>query len=359
MARLQTLAGGVLLGLAGAVQAEVTFEGGITATYQQANDDRVEDEAFASADLVGVIPAGPGELTVYLEGNTTPETDGVSALLPEVNADAGSALDDDGDGRVQVSELHYTLPIGEARWLTVGLLDVTGFLDASDVANDETAQFLGGTFVNNPTIGFPDYTLGLVYGRAPSDTPGYVLTLTGSHGLADNPGAGYDELVELDRDEKGVFAAAELNWPLANGTVRAGIWANTAEHDRLDGTGTDANRGIYASIDGSLSRVNWNVRLGAADQEVAEAARFASLALEYPYGENAVGAAIGRIGASDELAGDRDDTTHAELYARFAVAGGFEVTPNVQWVENSGLDSSEAAVDASVTVVGMRFNYAF
>ena len=60
---------------------------------------------------------GNGEWTLYVEGSTTPHSDGVSNLLPDTNADAGTALDGDGKGRLQVSVLHYLRRFGDHEWV--------------------------------------------------------------------------------------------------------------------------------------------------------------------------------------------------------------------------------------------------
>jgi hypothetical protein len=102
-------------------------------------------------------------LFVYLEGNSTLDASRASSVLVETNADAGTALDPDRRGRVQLSELNYQLHRPAGRELTFGLLDASGYLDRTRITNDENVQFLGASFVNNPTIEFPDYTLGAVY----------------------------------------------------------------------------------------------------------------------------------------------------------------------------------------------------
>ncbi len=92
---------------------------------------------------------GPGLWTLYVEGNTTPRNNGISSVLGEANADIGSALDGDDSGRLQVSELHYAISLASGELVT-GLIDASSFLDASKVANDETAQFLGRRFRQQP-----------------------------------------------------------------------------------------------------------------------------------------------------------------------------------------------------------------
>lgn len=343
------------------VAGHAAVEGGITATYQWADDSAVDDEAFASLDLVATLAAGPGEWVLYVEGNTTPSSDGVANLLGEANYDSGSALDRDGKGRLQVSELHYNVPWAGASW-SFGLMDLTGFLDASDVANDETSQFLGSSFGNNPSIAFPDYTLGGAYHReANAGLPEITFVLAGSHGLADNDDVSYSELFKLGESEKGIFAALETGFEGASWYARVGVWGSSAEHETLDGTDTDAsNYGVYLSLDGSLAAANWNLRLGLANDEVSEAAQFVGLAVEYPLQSVHVGAAIAHIGLADDAeAPGRDDTHHAELYGRVALWEGLEITPSVQWIENSGFDSSDASIDDSQLVLSVRGNYTF
>ncbi len=344
--------------LAGDMTAQVG--GGITAVAQFASDDRVDNEAVMSADLVALIPMGPGELTVYLEGNTTPRAGRVADTLGEANYDAGSALDSDGHGRLQISELHYTLPAA-AGSLTLGLLDPTGFLDGAEVANDETAQFLSAGLGNNASIGFPDYTLGMAYNQETEGGMGFTLLLTGSNGLGDNPKASYSELADLGDTGKGVFAAAEVRFGLASLGLTAGVWTSSADHARLNGSpGTENNSGIYGVAQGEVGEGIWSLRLGLADDEVSQAESFVAVAIEHPIGPAAVGAGIAHTGLSDQgKAATEDDTTQAEIYARFDLNDSLHITPSVQFLKNSGFDASDSSYDAEMTIIGLRLGYSF
>jgi porin len=143
----------------------------------------------ASFDLFLKASLLRGTVHLYVEGNTTPFHDGVSRRIPEANTDAGTALNRSGEGRIQVSELRLIWPIFQGSHVHLGLLDATGFLDVSQIANDENLFFLGGPFVNNPTIEFPDYALGagLDGGLTDNGKLCYAVILTSSNGLADNP----------------------------------------------------------------------------------------------------------------------------------------------------------------------------
>ena len=115
--------------------------------------------------------------------------------------------------------------------------------DGNSFANDETAQFLNGALVNNPTIPFPDNGLGAVVYLEP------VAWWYVSAGVAD---------AQADARETGLntafhgpdhfFAVFETgvtprvpspNGPL-QGAVRVGLWYDPQPKDRFSG-GTKVN----------------------------------------------------------------------------------------------------------------------
>lgn len=343
-------------------QQQIAVEGGLTVTVQHADTSGVDNELFGSFDLVSILPAGEGEVVIYVEGNTNPLADGVASHFEEANGDAGSARDRDGKGRFQVSEFFYTRDFG-AKNVIVGLLDPAASLDSSEVANDETAQFLGTSFVNNPTIGMPDYTLGAVYRvESTRSRPGFVFMATSSHGLADNPDAAYSELVDVSADGKGAFLAvqAEGAWGIASWNL--GVWSNSADHDYLDGSDkTGTNTGVYLGADLDLEpflqHSKLNVRLGMADEKVSSAAKFYALALEAPVVGDILGVGLSQTSVSSKVGGSAADMRQAEIYVRFDVSDALHVTPSLQWIENSGLVKNEG--DKSTLVTSLRASYAF
>ena len=333
----------------------LSFEGGFTLTWQHASASHIDDEAAGSLDLVATLPMGGGIWTLYVEGSTTPATHGVSAWLPEANADVGTALNSDGHGRLQVSVLHYTHPL-QGGQITAGLLDPTGFLDRSEVANDETRQFLGTSFVNNTVIEFPDYHLALTWHHnATLKSPGITLLAGSSHGLTDNDGS-YAGLVHANEKGKGVFAAAEGYGYLDRILWRFGIWCNTADHPRLDDPSRNSsNWGLYTSVDGNLDGgFRWNIRLGWTTPKVSEATNFVALVLEHSMPLATIGAGISRTGAAPDLEKGAA-TLQAEFYARFDTPWGLEISPDVQWIRNSGLDRGAG----DNWVAGIRATYLF
>jgi len=341
-------------------ERKVSVEGGFTVTAQSTSDARINDELLSSFDLVAEIPNGVGQWIAYIEGNTSPRINGVSSVLPEVNGDAGTALDRDGKGRLQVSELHYSREFGENS-MTIGLLRPSCVLDSSSVANDETLQFLSHSFVNNPTIAFPDYTLGTcVHFEQGKTGPGYNLLLTSSHGLGDNPNASYSELFDLDADGKGVFLGGELYWENAHSMWRLGAWKSTADENYLDGSGnTGHNYGVYLTTDHAIGDSMINVRLGMANDEISEAASFAGVALEMPMYGHTFGVGVAQTGVSDKAGSGKDDSRQAEAYLRFSLTEDIRITPSIQWIENSGFDNTGTNHDKSIMVYGARATYVF
>lgn len=338
----------------------IQVEGGFTATLQSSSDSRAKDEALASFDLVATLPSGRGEWTVYVEGNLSPRHNGISEQIGEANVDAGSALDRDGAGRLQVSELHYSQSFGDNRF-AVGLLNTACALDASEVANDETRQFLGSSFVNNPTIAFPDYALGTcIHFEEGGTRPGFTLVLTSSHGLADNPNHSYAELVDIGAKDKGLFLAGELYGHAHNNHWRLGVWSNTVEQAALDDPAKQKdNYGVYLTSDHRFEHSTLNLRIGMANEDVSEAAGFVGLALETPLAGHIVGAGLAETIASRKAGGDKDNIIQTEIYMRFDLHDRLHITPAIQHIVNRGFDSTANNLDKGITVYSLRAGYHF
>ena len=340
---------------------QVSVEGGLTITLQSSDQLSVNDEALMSADLLSRIPLPSGVVTIYTEGASSLRNGGIATLIPGANADAGSAADDNGKGRLQISVLSYEQKLGNG-YIYLSLLDPTSYLDGSLITNDETHQFLSTGFVNNPAIAFPDYTLGLsVHGTDDADKPDLILFISSSHGLADNPQNSYSELLDLSADGKGLFSALEFNAPWRDWRVRAGLWHNSAELPRLDGNGTDSGQGLYTSIDGQLSdSLAWNLRLGTASKAVNPLRQFASLAFTWSHNAHSIGAAFGRNRISDQAATATDrDITQLEVYYGLLTGQGFEWSGSLQWFSDALPDSASSGLQDEILLASVRLTWAF
>jgi hypothetical protein len=337
-------------------------EGGITAVHQRQTNGARQD-TNASADLFVFLPVRSGEWTLYLEGATTTSSDSLFVLFPESNADAGTAADDQGGSRIQISELSYRWAIDERHELTLGEIDPSAHLDRSRIANDENAHFLGTSFVNNPTIEFPDYSLGLMYriNRTPT-TPEITAILSSSDGLADNPGRSYQELINVADAGKGVFAGLGARWAIRDTRVGLGGWYRSDDHPKLnDSDSSMHNYGVYGIYGWQAGNHGVNFRVGAARAAVSAAEVFVGAAYEGVTRFGAVGLGAGKIYKSAQLTDpNTDDTLHVEAFFRVPLfSTGSHMTAALQYLENPGFDSSNTAVDAHVLLAALRFHIWF
>ncbi|NND60958.1 MAG: hypothetical protein HKN49_11895 [Gammaproteobacteria bacterium] len=290
----------------------------------------VRDALNGSLDLEFGLPVGNGQWRWYIEASSDIRSNSIAARLPESNADAGSAVDPDNDGRIQLSEFSYTHRYGADTQLTVGLIDPSSFVDRSRVANDENSQFLGASFVNNPLIQFPDYTLGIF-----GEHSGWRALLTGSNGLADNAGLSYTELLAVTDDERGLFINIEKVFELSDAQVAVGGWHNGAEIARHDGSGrNETNHGAYINADMSVGGLEVNTRAGVANRKVSLADRFLAVSIARRVGDIDVGLGTATWFAADD---GMDNATQTELYAAIPAGGFVVVSPSIQYLSNSGM----------------------
>ncbi|MEL7185688.1 MAG: hypothetical protein AAFN50_04535 [Pseudomonadota bacterium] len=354
------------LALAGSLNAvaDPQFTGGITGIYQYTDEDQVDDEFTLSGDLVITLDAGGGQWLIYIEGSTQPDNDGISSVYPTANADAGSVLNRDGDGGVQISEFHYTFSTSSAHTFTFGLIDLSAWLDQSAIAADENTQFINGSLTQNATIEFPDYTIGGAYRRPGTDSkPEYTVVVAGSDGIADVPDRSYQNLLNLTSDERGVFVGASAVWNREQWTYGVGGWWRSDDHQVLGTVGEPMETiyGGFLNLDWSHEGHSVMTRIGSAKERVAIANRFLSIAYQRELPTGVLGIGISRTAvASTFRQRDLDDLTGAELYFRWNLGDGRgELTPSLQYVENPGFDGSGLATPSSATIATLRFHWAF
>lgn len=360
--RNEVLAGSllVLATLSPAGASPATWSGGVTLVGQAASDDRLDDAATASGDLVGELGVGAGRLTLYLEAASTVRAGSVAGRVPESNGDAGSAQDRDGHGRVQASELKFTLPLGARQVLTAGVIDIPSYVDQSRIASDENTQFLAAHFVQNPTIAFPDYTPGVVLARpAQPGSPGFTLLLAGSHGLADNPGRTYAELFDLGASGRGVFADVAGGWVAGPLLTRVGAWMRSNDQPRLDGSGDEGSYGIYVVQGLDTAAGHFSLRAGWANPRVSVATAFLGLAWQRAWPGWVLGAGASGIAASADAPAPAADSLVLEAYLRRALGHGWFVTPSLQYFHNPAQDGSGALADADLGVANLRLTWLF
>jgi len=351
------------------VIADTTVEQGVTMTYQSASDSNLKSEILGSFDLVLDSTVGKsGHVIMYVEGASTPLSDGVSAGVGEANGDAGSAYNypagsNEAEGAFQVSELFYQQDFSD-NFVAIGMMDAGAYFDGGEIANDEGASFISGDLVNNTTIEGPsNYTMGI---------GGHIEFGSMSVNLFAGGAVGYDgdytELLHFQKDtdgnEKGMFTLAELTWASDSTTVRAGFWANSNERENIDKSDPKAtNTGIYVLGEKKMGNLIIQGRFGQADDKVSETASFLSVAGEYSVGPGALGLGYAMSKASQvlvDLDSTREDRTTIEAFYRYEGGDNWTITPAFASFKNPGLSNVDNDTrKATVSVYTVRVTYGF
>ncbi|MHC4529365.1 MAG: carbohydrate porin [Planctomycetota bacterium] len=368
---------------------EVGF--GITEIYQQtvrgANKRIHQGRHTGSYDfeiggdlekLAGIVG---GSLYIHAEGSWSREDIDSTSVGSTfgVNADAA------GRRAMDVTEVFYEQALfGEALTLRCGKLDITGgfecrgcpvSFDGSAFANDESAQFLNGALVNNPTIPFPDKGLGAVLYCNPVEWWYISAGAVDSH--ADARESGFNTGLHKEDHffyvfETGVAPQSDSsNGPL-QAAYRVGLWVDGTPKERFsNGKSVSDDTGVYLSCDRLLAKENddpedgqglgFFSRYGWAGSKVNEVTNFWSAGLQYQglFGgrdDDVLGVGFAQGIFSDEATDFTADSENVvELYYNAQVTPWLNLSPTLQYVGNPGGD--EAASDA--VVLGLRAQMAF
>ncbi|MDT8376280.1 MAG: carbohydrate porin [Mariprofundaceae bacterium] len=365
--RLTGSAVAAILLLTSQAVAGVTIEAGTTIVGQQTSkqNNSINRDVVGSIDLVMGIDVGAGRLHIYGEGSSTPATS-ASTVIAGANADAGTAVDRDGKGRIQLSGIAYGIDFDPLH-ISIGIQDLTIFADATAVSNDETSQFLADSLVNNPAIAFPDYTPSVIFNYGGRDAVGVTVMVGNGYGLGDNPDRSYAELLKFGREKssglkKGLFTLAELHLPGEVG-FRLGGWGRSSElPQHLGGANRSRTFGVYANADGAVDEATlWSARLGwnnakATDETISHA----SLAIEHSYAENhLIALGVAWNGLSSDFKSTFTNAANpvvAELYYRWQINDYVAISPDVQYRSNTNALSATTAgtVGGSTWVYGLR-----
>lgn len=148
---------------------QLVFNGNVTAISQfSVNNNANETYGTGSIDLFATTSFGKGTLLfIDLEAIGGDGPDFLYPTFSGLNGDAGSTQSPDGIDRLHVLEAwgEFTL-FKEIFTITVGKIDLTNYFDNNASANDETMQFISGSFINNSSF------------AVPSNSPGFRLRTT-------------------------------------------------------------------------------------------------------------------------------------------------------------------------------------
>src|SRR3972149_2412439 len=137
----------------------LTFSGSITASahgVKLSGDNEPSGEGALSADLVVESPVGEsGRAVIVLDFQRGAGMALNFATAPNGNTTGYNAdIESFNDTNVHLTQAYYEHEADGRFSFSIGQLDITGYFDGNEFANNEKAQFMATVFVNNPAIEF-------------------------------------------------------------------------------------------------------------------------------------------------------------------------------------------------------------
>ena len=325
-------------------------------------------------DLQKMFGLETGSVYMLVEGGW-PDAEGIDAA--SVGSAFGVNADAVGNDAMLVKELYYEGPIFDDRLsLMIGKIDFTGVFDSSAYADDEVTQFLNAAFVDDPTIPFPAYSLGVVLIYDLTDA-WYVMGGI-ADAQADSRETGFRTTFH---DEDYFFYALETGvTPQLNsvngampGAYRIGMWVDAQDKARFSNSRNYRDDiGLYISCNQMLYKENSGPedtqglgvfgRFGYANSDLNPIGNFWSLGFQYQGLVDDRDDDVLGVGFAQGIFSDRASTTYTddyenavELYYSAAVTPWLNISPSAQYIANPG--GSKAVSDA--VVLGLRVQMIF
>jgi porin len=370
---------GIELGLGWTNIYQVNVEGG-TSTNQRQGRHTGSYDLEIGMDLEKLWGIGGASMLVHTEGSWSRMT------IDDTSIGSVFGVNGDGAGRraMDVTEVWYEQAMfDETLRFRFGKLDIGGgfecrgcpvSFDGSAYANDETAQFLNGALVNNPTIPMPDVGLGAVLYWNPIEW--WYASIGAADAQADGRETGFRTAFH---GEDYFFVAAETGVaPVLDngrgpmpGAYRIGVWNDAQDKARFSdsvvekddvGFYISADQMVYKEVEGEEDSQGLGVftRYGMANKKVNDIADFWSLGMQYQgifegRDDDVLGLGYAKGIFSTEAGYADVHESVFEVYYNAPIAPWISLSPSVQFVDNPGGDN---AVDDAV-VVGLRAQGAF
>jgi len=373
---------GIEIGLGVTNIYQQNLRGGIS-TRRRAGRFSGSYDLELSADLEKLLGIEGGSIFMLTEGvwSKSAGIDGPSV---------GSAFGVNGDGRsrrtMDITELWYQQELWDKKMrIRLGKMDLTGgfehhncpvSFDCSNYANDETAQFLNGALINNPTIPFPDYGLGIAAYYNPIGH--WYVSAAVADAQADLRETGF-RTTFYGQDyffyifETGITPQLpSANGPL-QGAYRLGLWYDPQPKANSDSANTSRDDvGFYLTCDQMLIKENDDLqdsqglgaffRYGYADSKRNDIANFWSFGFQYQglfesRDDDVLGVGFAQGFFSDKATATYTDDYESalELYYNARITPWLNISPSVQYIANPGGDKTVS----DAVVLGLRVQMSF
>jgi carbohydrate-selective porin OprB len=255
--------------------------------------------------------------------------------------------------------------------------------DCTPYANDETQQFLNSSLVNNPTIPFPAYTLGIAAHYAPGNDWYITAATADSQGDYRETGfttAFHDEDYFFYIAETGITPQMNSSRGPLQGIYALGVWYRPEPSAISVPEGEDEkyyrdNTGFYTSCGQMIIKENCDqndtqglgtfFRYGYAPSSRNDMTQFYSAGVSYQglldgRDSDVLAVGVSRGYFSDGAAGvyTEDSETVFETFYNIEMSKWMTVTPSVQYVADpSSVDNGRKIKDA--VVFGLRAQMVF
>lgn len=376
---------GIEIGLGVTNIYQQNVHGGIS-THRRAGRFAGSYDLELTADLERLLGAEGASLYVHTEGKWS-KSGGIDA--PSVRSVFG--VNGDGADRrsMDITEFWYEQAFADEQLhVRVGKMDITGgfehhgcpvAFDCSIYANDEVTQFLNGALINNPTIPFPDYGLGVAVHYSPTKL--WYASAAVVDAQADIRETGLNTTFGGEDYffcifETGLTPKLESKKGPLQGAYRIGLWydpqpkANTDYADAGKSYRDDV--GFYLSCGQMLAKENADpedsqglgafFRYGYADDEKNDIANFFSFGFQYQgliegRDDDVLGAGFAKGVFSDKASETYKDDYESvvELYYNARITPWLNISPNIQYVTNPG--GNDTGSDAVVLGVRAQMNF--
>jgi len=352
---------GIKLGMNTTNIYQQNAHGGIS-THRRAGRNSGSYDLELLADLQKMLGIERANLFAHIEGWWS-KSGGINE--PSVGSAFGVNADAMPKNSMVVTELWYEQAMFDDTFLLrAGKMDITGgfecngcsvVFDSSLFANDEATQFLNGALVNNPTIPFPDYALGIAGFYNP------IEWWYASAGVVDAQNdmreTGFRTALHKEDYffyifETGVTVNVRSPDGPLKGAYRVGVWNNPQPKGHSDSIRKYRDDiGFYLSCDQMLKKENTVpedgqglgifFRYGYADGKKNDITNFLSLGFQYQGLLDGRDADVFGAGFARAFFSDSASTTY--------------LTPDIQYIINP---SGAVGVNDAM-VLGMRIQVLF
>lgn len=273
------------------------------------------------------------------------------AVAPQFLGSDGGALSITGtafnDNGTMLTNLFWTQRAADESWtLQVGQIDVTDFTDVYGLVSPYTS-FQNLAFNTNPTINAPNPGLGIA-GGVKLGRNFYVI------------GAAADANADPTSADGDVFNHGNLYKSLEIGytsgfdriyfdNIHLTLWHSDAADDGSRAKDSGASVSAAWFIDNTWMPF---IRAGVAEGTAALYDKSVSAGVGY-YGRNTDLAGLGLNWA--EANGVPGSQTTAELFYRFSISPGLQITPSIQYIHNPLMNPGQS----SITLLGLRARVVF